>query len=1610
MSRPAKILTWISISIIGLILIVVIGGIIVLRTEWFRNYVREKIISSVEDSTGGKVELKTFTFDWPGLTATVTGFVLHGTEPPGSAPLFEAPSIVLRLKLFAGFKKAVDLQYLGVDHPAANVMVLPTGETNIPTPKVAKKPSGKSGLETVVDLAIHKVDIRDGNIQYLDQKIAFSVRGQDLRVELLFDPIATRYQGTVSMNPIYLTSGSRIPLQARFTIPVELEKDKIQVTNAKIETPESNLTLTGALRHLASPEISGQLNAHISLAEVTRSVDLPIHPSKGRGPQTVDAVAAIFGNQIQNASVTLGKTHLEASGSVSNGADFHGSLSLDELGQLLQLAEEPKGTVLVTGKVILPRESGYLVTGNIDARDVSFREGGSRLSGIRMTSEVRVDPKAIAVDDLRLFALGGEITADARIEDLERFTLNGNLRGIAIQNLTAALLSKRVGYASVISGNVRAQGAFKTPSAQARLTFTPAGAGVPVSGQINASYSGNTNIISLHNSQIKMPNTSIDLAGEPGRQAEIRMTSRNLNDFFPVLAILSPTANEMPISLRGGGVTTLVTDITGPLASPRVAGRLSVTSFAVSQRSFDQLAADFSASSSEAKVPNASLNRNGSQAQFSASVGLHNWSTEPGSPLTANATIQNGDLADILALAGKSDIRVAGPLNADVRIAGTVANPQGSAQLRVINGTAYDEPFDRLQVLVDLSDQLVNLKSVELTAGAARIDLQGTFNHPRDNFEAGRIQLHLASNQVNLNQFKTLQKERPGFAGIVNLNADLSGDLGDSAGKLEFLPAVINADIKATGVRDRGQSYGNLTVTARTAGSDVNARVDSDFAGSTIQATSRTHLAQGYPTTADATIRNLQIEKVLALAESGSQLPAAGTLSLTAHATGTLDDPRANLTFDLRQATLYDEPVDRVNGTLDYTNQLVNISSLQVTSPAGRIDLKGSLAHARSDYKNGRVELHLGSQGIDLRRLETIQKSKPGVAGGVRLTADVAADLRVENGEQQVWPSRFDVTGGITGIQWNKQSFGNVTFQGETKANVISVKLDSDFAKSVIHGAADIRLHGDFPAEGKLTFANVTYGQLEGFLGSQPEVRPHFDALVEGQLSFNGLLKQPKTLRSDLQLARLEVYTIATSGANRNNKVTILKNQGPMVAHLDRSVVRVENARLTGQATDIAIDGTAGLNKNSALNLTVNAQTDLSLLKDFLENVYSAGNVVVNSTIRGTLSDPRANGRIELKDASLHLLDFSNGISKANGEILLNGTSATIRTLTGESGGGKISVSGFTGFTGGTLNYSIRANANEVRTRYAGASVVTNASITLSGTSERSTLGGTVTIQRVTYNQQSDFGSILSGAATPPAAPSAPVGPIAGMRLNIRIQTAPDVRFQTTLAQGLSATADLRLLGTLASPGMAGRVDITGGNLVFFGNKYTVNRGSISFYDAQHIEPILDIDLETSVKGVEVVLGVSGPIENMKLTYRSDPPLKFEDIIALLATGRTPPDATIAARQPARPGQSVTQMGESAILGQAANPVANSLSRVFGVSQLKIDPAFYSGSALPTARVTVQQQVSPTLTFTYTQDLTQTNSQIIKVEWELTPRFSAVATRDENGIFGVDFFYKKQFR
>ena len=363
--------------------------------------------------------------------------------------------------------------------------------------------------------------------------------------------------------------------------------------------------------------------------------------------------------------------------------------------------------------------------------------------------------------------------------------------------------------------------------------------------------------------------------------------------------------------------------------------------------------------------------------------------------------------------------------------------------------------------------------------------------------------------------------------------------------------------------------------------------------------------------------------------------------------------------------------------------------------------------------------------------------------------------------------------------------------------------------------------------------------------------------------------------------------------------------------------------------------------------------------------------------------------------------------------VAFNRDRATIQNLTGETGGGKIDLSGFVQYAGGgPIVFRLHAQAREIRVRYPeGVSTLANASLNLTGTETASTLSGTITILRTGINLQSDFSSVLAKSAEPVRTPSAPQGLLGGMSFDVQVQTAPDTQFESSLTEGIQAEANLRLRGTVTNPAVIGRVTITQGKLTFFGTQYTVNQGTVNFYNPVKVDPILNVDLETKARGIDITLTVSGPLNKLTLTPRSDPPLQFSEIVALLAQGRTPTSDPALMRQQSEAPQTFQQAGASALLGSAiANPVAGRLQRFFGVSKLRIDPSLSGVENNPQARLTLEQQVTPNITFTYITNVTSSNPQVVQMEWDISKQWSVIGLREENGLVGIDFFYKKRFK
>ncbi len=454
----------------------------------------------------------------------------------------------------------------------------------------------------------------------------------------------------------------------------------------------------------------------------------------------------------------------------------------------------------------------------------------------------------------------------------------------------------------------------------------------------------------------------------------------------------------------------------------------------------------------------------------------------------------------------------------------------------------------------------------------------------------------------------------------------------------------------------------------------------------------------------------------------------------------------------------------------------------------------------------------------------------------------------------------------------------------------------------------------------------------------------------------------------------------------------------------------IRSFELLGRDTKLSVSGSAGYTRTAPLSLDIDGSVDLRLLELFDPNLDSSGQSRVKASVKGTLFAPALEGRLELNDASLVLRNFANGLSAVNGVVTFTENRATIERLTALSGGGMLRIGGFISYGGsGPLVYHVDARADAVRLRYSSISVTANTDLRLTGTSTSSVLSGSATVSRIVFNTNTDVGNVLSAFAAPVPTPANQKDLLTGLHLDIAIESSPDLQISTALSRDVEAGIDLRLRGTPDRPVLLGSVSANQGDIRAFGTRYRINRGQISFIDTNKIEPVLDLDLQTQARGITVDVTISGTLNHLNIAYRSDPPLQPRDIIALLTVGRTPQEASNVQTTQAATDVSALQSGANSVLGQAMAPPSG-LSKLFGVTNIKLDPLVQGISNTTQSRLTLEQQVSRAITVTYVTNLEQTSEQIFRIEWSINPQYSVVALRDDNGEFGIDIQYKRRFK
>ena len=843
----------------------------------------------------------------------------------------------------------------------------------------------------------------------------------------------------------------------------------------------------------------------------------------------------------------------------------------------------------------------------------------------------------------------------------------------------------------------------------------------------------------------------------------------------------------------------------------------------------------------------------------------------------------------------------------------------------------------------------------------------------------------------------------------------------DAAGSASFDGTItgpmkqpqISGSVRARNIDVRDQNVESVTAYVQASPSGIHAtnftatQGPAKVAGDLQVGLENWHVIDSGPVAGKLRVENGSI--AMLLAQTGHELPLGGALTANIDLSGTVASPTANMRVSVANPTVHGERFDRFTADVRYGGTRLEVSNGVAQLDGGRVRVSGLYTHPKEAWNNGRLRFELRTSDLALARLPRAQELRPGVTG--LLDVDAAGEADVRRGE--LFVNTVSATVSVEKVALANRPVGDLTASVKTTGQQMVLGVAGNMRGSKISGQGSFQLTGDYPGSGEVNFSTMplsTAADLLRSVGVHGLDRLAAEGTIRGNLAFVGPARKPHQMKARLEFPQFELVPRAPVKTGAQQRDLTLRNAGPVIVAFDSAGLHVERARFLGADTDLSVAGTFNPQGKSESGLHVNGTVNLGAIQDFNPDVNATGVAVVAAELRGTLEDPQLNGKLELKKASFSIADFPNGLEDADGTILFDRDRATIQRLTGTSGGGKVGLSGFVGFGQGEVTYRLLSRAEGVRFRYPeGVSVSANAMMSLNGTSSRSLLSGTVTVLRVGFNLRTDIGGLLVASSTPIETPAAPDSTLRNVQLDVRVETIPNLTVQTAVTRDLQATADLRIRGTAAKPSVLGRVTINQGGIQFFGTDYTITRGEISFNNPVRIEPVVDLDLETRIRGIVVDINFAGPINKLNVSYRSDPPLQSSEIIALLAVGRTPGETTgIAASQL----QNQTMVaGANTLLGQAASaPVQTRLQRFFGVSRLKIDPALQSLDAIPQARLTFEQQISKDVTLTYITNLSNTNQQIVRVQWDLDRSWSMVAIRDENGLFGIDFLFKRRFR
>jgi len=737
-------------------------------------------------------------------------------------------------------------------------------------------------------------------------------------------------------------------------------------------------------------------------------------------------------------------------------------------------------------------------------------------------------------------------------------------------------------------------------------------------------------------------------------------------------------------------------------------------------------------------------------------------------------------------------------------------------------------------------------------------------------------------------------------------------------------------------------------------------------------------------TSVDATVRlaNGEVADVLQMVGEQQKIAVTGKVTSSAHLTGTLGDMDGQGRISLTRGVAYGESYDSAAAELTVRGQAIDVNQVVLMAHGARIAGEGGY-----DMQTRHLHGHVEGDGLVLSNIRAFAKASPNADGTLTLVADANGTIEQPG---------LKATAKLTGVKLSGKPLGEISAQAHSEGRELFYALHSTLVGAKIDGSGQTELTGKYETQDRLAFSGFDVGTVLA-LFTPESIKAQ--SLIDGVVTVSGPLKTPEGLSGAAELSNFDVKLEGVE----------LKDAEPMRLSLKDGVATLEQMHIVGEDTNIQASGSvqvfgAADSAGGKLDIKASGSVSVAIAHTFDPDILSSGKVEFTVAAGGRMEKPSLTGRVKFDAVNAAIEGIPNGLSSLNGTLVFNEDRLQVENLTAMTGGGQLKIGGFLTYRNGVYA-DLTAAGDAVRVRMAGLSATGNTSLRLQGAPGNLLLSGTVLVTRFGAGPEVELAAFsAAGGVSSPPDPSALSNKV---RLDVHVTSSPQLDFQNSYAK-LAGTADLTVRGTLATPTILGRIQITDGSATFAGTKYELQRGDIYFSNPVRIDPTIDVNATARVESYDITVGLQGTLSNLKANYRSDPPLSEADIFALLALGRTQEEAQLYQEQQLEAGTNSTS---SALLGGALNQtVGNRIGKLFGGGSVKIDPAFVGTLGNSAARITVQQQISRQLSVTFATNVNYTAQQLMQAQYDLTPNESIVATRDESGVYSVVFKIRKRYK